>query len=388
MTLQRRLGGNRIAITGVGETPFLRKGEEGVMKMMTRASLAAIADAGLTPKDIDGYISNKYAGHGSDEVAFAIGAGEKRFCATTDSVGGTATSGQALQLAQMAIEAGLARHVLVPYAIQSTKPGGVYGFHAREPQKAGIEMPVGFFGQPTYFATMANRYAHEYGMTEEEQAAIPITYRAWAVLTPSAQKRDPMDLEAYRQSPMISTPLRAADCCLTTDGGGAYVVSAIEEARDMPHPVVSVQGLGLGFNNWPQGVLFTQTPCTYDFPGEVSAKLAYAMAGCDPKDLDLAQIYDGFTISALVQTEMLGLCERGEGPRFYAAGHGMPGGRMPINTSGGHMSGGYVPGMNLLIEAVRQLRGQEGERQVLDAKLCAVAGLGGNNHSTTILARS
>jgi acetyl-CoA acetyltransferase len=167
--------GNRIAITGVGETPFLRKGEEGVMKMMTRASLAAIADAGLSPKDIDGYVSNKYAGHGSDEVAFAIGAGEKRFCATTDSVGGTATSGQALQLAQMAIEAGLARHVLVPYAIQSTKPGGVYAFHAREPQKAGIEMPVGFFGQPTYFATMANRYAHDYGMTEEEQAAIPMT---------------------------------------------------------------------------------------------------------------------------------------------------------------------------------------------------------------------
>ncbi|MGC4251708.1 MAG: thiolase family protein [Sphingobium sp.] len=379
--------GNRVAITGVGETPFLRKGEEGVLMMMARASLSAIADAGLKPADIDGYVCNKYAGYGSDEIAHAIGAGEKRFCAIADSAGGTATTGQALQMAQMAIEAGLARHVLVPYAIRSTKPGGVYGVHAREPQKAGIEMPVGFFGQPTYFASMANRYAHEYGMTEEEQAALPMTYRAWAVLTPGAQRREPMDLDAYRQSPMIATPLRAADCCLTTDAGGAYVVSAVEEARDMPHPVVSVQGMGLGFTNWPQGVLFTQTPCTFAFPGEASARRAYEMAGCDAKDLDLAQVYDGFTISALVQTEMLGLCGKGEAPRFYAAGHARPGGRMPVNTSGGHMSGGYVPGMNLIIEAVRQLRGQEGERQVPDARLCAVAGLGGNSHSTTILAR-
>lgn len=379
---------NRVAITGVGETPFLRKGDQTVMQMLTRASLAAIADAGLTPADIDGYIANKYVGHGSDEIAHAIGAGEKRFCAAVDSAGGTATCGQAIELAQLAIEAGLARHVLVSYAIWSNKPGGVYAVHAREPQKAGIEMPAGFFGQPAYFAAMANRYAHEFGMTEEEQASVPMTYRAWAAITPSAQRREPMDLEAYRRSPMIATPLRAADCCLTTDGGCAYVVSAVEAARDMPHPVVAVQGVGLGYNNYPQGVLFTQKPSTFEFPGRESAARAYAMAGCDPKDLDLAQIYDGFTISALVQTEMLGLCEEGEGPRFYAAGHARPGGRMPINTSGGHMSGGYVPGINLLIEGVRQLRGQEGPRQVPNARLCAVAGLGGNSHSTTILARS
>lgn len=380
--------GGRIAIIGVGETPFLRKGEETVLQMMARASLAAIADAGLTPADIDGYIGNSYAGHGSDEVAQAIGAGERMFCAITDSAGGTATTGHALTLAQMAIEAGLARHVLVPYAIRSSKPGGVYAVHAREPQKAALEMPAGYFGQPSYFATMANRYAYEFGMTEEEQAALPMTYRAWAAITPSAQRREPMDLDAYRASPMISTPLRVADCCLTTDGGGAYVVSAVEAARDRPHPVVAVQGLGLGFNNYPQGSLFSQKPCTFEFPGRESAARAYAMAGVDPKDLDLAQVYDGFTISALVQTEMLGLCERGEAPRFYAAGHARPGGRMPVNTSGGHMSGGYVPGINLLIEGVRQLRGQEGERQVPDARLCAVAGLGGNSHATTILARS
>ena len=155
--------GCKVAITGVGETPFLRKSEHGVLQMMARSSLAAIADAGLSAADIDGYICNDYAGYGSDEIAHAIGAGERRFCAIADSAGGTATSGQALVLAQLAIEAGLARHVLVPYAIQSTKPGGVYSTHAREPQKAALEMPTGFFGQPSYFATMANRYAHEFG---------------------------------------------------------------------------------------------------------------------------------------------------------------------------------------------------------------------------------
>jgi acetyl-CoA acetyltransferase len=293
-----------------------------------------------------------------------------------------------LILAQLAIEAGLAKHVSVPYGIQSTKPGGVYGFHAREPLKATFEMPVGFFGQPTYFASMANRYAHDHGMTEEELASVSMTYRAWAVLNPAAQRREPMGLEEYRQSPMISTPLRAADCCLTTDAACAYIVSAVERAKDMPHPVVQLSGVGIGTNNFPHGILFTQNASTYNYPGEASAKKAYAMAGVGPKDLDLAQIYDGFSISALVQTEMLGLCEKGEGARFYHEGHARPGGRMPVNTSGGHMSGGYVPGINLLIEGVRQLRGGLGERQVADARVCGVSGLGGNSHSTAILTRS
>lgn len=378
--------GSKVAITGVGETEFLRKGDKGLLELEAEASLAAIADAGLTPADIDGFVCNRNT-HGSDDLGHALGVRDRAFSAVTDVQGGTAAAGQALILAQLAIEAGLARHVLVPYAIQSTKPGGVYGFHARERQKAAFEMPVGWFGQPIYFATMANRYAYEFGMTEEEQASVPITFRTWATLNPRAQKREPMDLESYRRSPMISTPFRVADCCLTTDGGGAYVVSSVERARDMPHPVVRVQGVGIGTSNYPHGILFTQNPDVLAVPGVASARKAYDMAGVGPGDLDLAQIYDGFTISAIVQTEMLGLCARGEGARFYHAGHARPGGRMPINTSGGHMSGGYVPGMNLLIEGVRQLRGREGERQVPDARICAVAGFGGNSHSTAILAR-
>lgn len=377
----------KVAITGVGETAFLRKGAQPLLHMVAEASLKAIADAGLTPADIDGFIGNRNV-PASDDVGYALGVKERLFSACTDVAGGAAPAGQALLLAEMAIRAGLAKHVLVFYGIQSTKPGGVYSYHAREPQKAAFEMPVGYFGQPAYFAAMANRYAHDHGLSEEELASVSITYRRWAELTPSAQRREPMDLEGYRRSPMISTPLRAADCCLTTDGAGAYIVSAVERARDMPHPVVEVAAVSMAMNNWPHGIVFTQKPNIYEVPGAESARRAYEQAQVSPDDIDLAQVYDGFSISAIVQTEMLGLCERGEGARFYHRGDAAPGGRKPVNTSGGHMSGGYVPGINLLIEGVRQLRGGEGARQVPNARLCAVAGLGGNSHSTTILARA
>jgi len=386
MSDQGRFQGNLVAITGVGETEYIRGTKQTLIEMMAAAALDAIADAGLKPTDIDGFVGNRNT-PGADDLAYALGIERRPFSAVTDTLGGTAPAGEALRHAQLAIEAGLARHVLVSYGIWSTKPGGVYGFHAREPQKAAFEMPVGYFGQPSYFASMANRYAFDHGLTEEELASIAITYRKWAVMNPRAQRREPLDFDSYRQSPMISTPLRVADCCLTTDGACAYVVSAVERAGDMPHPIVSLAGLGIGTNGYPHGILFTQKACTYEYPGIDSADEAYAMAGVSPKDLDLAQIYDGFSIQALVQTEMLGLCDPGEGGRFYSEGHAAPGGKMPINTSGGHLSGGYVPGINLLIEGVRQLRGNEGERQVLDARLCAVAGLGGNSHSTAILAR-
>jgi acetyl-CoA acetyltransferase len=375
----------RVAITGVGETEFVRKSAKSLLRLEAEASLAAIADAGLTPGDIDGFVVNRNT-HSADELAFALGCGERRFSAVTDVVGGTAPAGQALILAQLAIDAGLANHVLVPYAFQSSRPGGPYGFHSREPLKADLEMPVGFFGQAAYFALMACRYAHEYGLTEAELASVSISFRAWAMRTPSAQKRDPLDLDAYRQSPMISTPFRVADCCLLTDGAGAYVVSAADRARDLRQRPVLVEGLGLATTPWPISTLFTQSPDVLALPAG-SAKQAYAMSGLGSGDIDLAQLYDGFSIVAILQAEMLGLAARGEGQRFFAAGHAAPGGRTPINTSGGHLSGAYLPGVTLLIEGVRQLRGERGEAQVQGAEVCAVTGLGGNSHSTTLLRR-
>ena len=379
--------GSKVAITGVGETEYVRASEKTLIQMLAEASRKAIADSGLKITDIDGIIGNRN-NHSTDDLCFNLGIKHQVFAAVTDTAGGTATTASAIMLAQLLIEAGLANCVLIPYGISCSAPGGPYMFHGREPLKGDLEMPVGYYGQPSYFAAMTNRYRHEFGLTDEELASVALTHRAWATLNPDAQKNQPMDYEGYLKSPMISTPLRAADCCLMTDGAGAYIVTSVERARDLPHTSVTVAGLGVGTNPWPQSMILTQNPDLLDLPGRKSAAGAYEMAGLSPDDLDLAQIYDCFSVSAILQAEMLGLCEKGQGAKFYHAGHGMPGGKMPINTSGGHMSGGYVPGINLLIEAVRQLRGERGAAQVPNAKTCAIAGLGGNSHATTILTRS
>ncbi|WP_022957324.1 thiolase family protein [Spongiibacter tropicus] len=379
--------GSQVAIVGVGETPYVRASEATPIEMLAAASRQAIADAGLKISDIDGVIGNRM-NHSTDDLCFNLGVTQHVFTATTDVAGGTATTGSAVMLAQLAVEAGLANYVLVPYGISCSAPGGPYMFHGREPLKADLEMPLGYYGQPSYFAAMANRYRHEFGLTEEELASVALTFRRWATMNPNAQKQSPMDFEGYQKSPMISSPLRAADCCLMTDGAGAYIVTSTERARDLKQPPINVAAVAMHSNPWPQSMVLTQNPDLLELPGRGSAAKAYAMAGMSAKDLDLAQVYDCFAISAILQTEMLGICERGEGAKFFHAGHAMPGGKLPINTSGGHMSGGYVPGINLLIEAVRQLRHERGEAQVPDAKVCAVAGLGGNSHSTTILTRA
>ncbi len=378
--------GSKVAIVGVGETEFVRASERTPLEMMVAASRDAIEDAGLDPSSVDGFI--QCGGSVTvDEMAYALGVEKRPFSAITSLLAGTGTVGGALQLAQLAIEAGLARHVLVPYAIKCSRPGGPRLSHAAEPLKADLEMPTGYFGQPAYFAGLAHRYRYEHGLTEEELAAVAISSRAWAAITPGAQKREPMDIEAYRKSPMIATPFRVVDCCLMTDGGCAYVVSAVDRARDLKHAPVVVAGLGIGTNPLPMSMTLSQNRDLLDLPGRESAVQAYAMAGMSPQDLDFAQIYDCFSISAVLQAEMLGLCEKGEGARFFHSGRAAPGGDMPVNTSGGHMSGGYVPGANLVVEAVRQLRGVRGEAQVPGAAIGAVAGLGGNTHATAILVR-
>lgn len=374
------------AIAGIGETAFVRATPRTTLDMTVEAARRAVADAGLDIADIDGFVSCGSADH-VDELVFALGVADRGFSAATSVVAGTATVGSGLQLAQLAVQSGLARHVLVYYAIKCSKPGGPRTTHLAEPLKVDLEMPVGYFGQPAYFAVLANRYAHEFGLSEEELASVALTYRKWAVLNPDAQKREPMDMEGYRKSPMVARPMRVADCCLMTDGAGAYLVTTLERARDLAKPPAVVAGIGIASNPEPMSTVLTQRRDLLDLPGRRSAAAAYAAAGITAADVDVAQVYDCFSISAILQTEMLGFCEKGEGGRFYHAGHAAPGGKMPVNTSGGHMSGGYVPGINLLIEGVRQLRGERGAAQVEGAAVCAVAGLGGNTHATTILTR-
>ncbi|HKP77943.1 MAG TPA: thiolase family protein [Phenylobacterium sp.] len=378
--------GSRVAIVGVGETEYVRATERPLMALVVEACRTAVEDAGLTLAEIDGLVGASRLP--MDEVAAALGLEETPFTAQCDVVAGAATAGSSLILAQLAIEAGLATAVLVPYGIKCSHPGGPYAFHAADPLKADLEMPVGYFGQPIYFAAMAQRYRHEHGLTEEELSAVPRAARAWAQLNPRAQKREPLDFAAYQRSPMIATPLRAADCCLMTDGACAYVVTSVARARDLRRTPAVISGVAVGANPLPQSMILSQNADVLAFPAAESSRKAYAMAGIEAKDVDVAQVYDCFSISTIAQAEMMGFCEPGEGGRFFNAGHTAPGGRMPINTSGGHLSGGYVPGANLVVEAVRQLRGERDAAQVPGVEVSIAGGLGGNAHGVAVFTRA
>ncbi len=371
-----------IAITGIGDSDaYVRVSDKTAFHMIVESSRKAIADAGLEPREVDGILGNGHVA--TDELASAIGITNRRFSGSPNSNAGGSSVGGAV-IARLAIEAGLARHVLNPYGIKISD-GGAYAFHARDPHKADLEMPVGFYGQPVYFALWAQSYKKKYGLKEETLGEIAVACRRWAQLTPGSQETRDLTLDDYMASPMIASPLKVRDCCLNTDGAASYVMSSLEEARDMKNKPVVVAGVALGAMPVTLGEVFTQNEDYTETAARRSAPLAYAEAGIGPGDLDFAEIYDCFTASFLIQMEDLGICGFGEGGDFLKGGAMGPGGTFPMNTHGGHLSNGYVPGANHVVEAVRQLRGVRGAAQVRDAEVGLVAGLAGNEHATMIL---
>lgn len=371
-----------VAIVGVGETQFARRLDASLEELVVLACRTAIADAGLTPAEVDGFVP----AHGTpapDGIAAALGAA-RSFTATPGYTPGSG-SVAAIRTAQMSIEAGMAETVLVYFGYKGSRPGGPYAFHAADPIKAALEMPFGWYGQPVYFAAWAQRYCHHYGVKPDEFAPVALAARAWATLTPGAQKSDPIGPEDYFASPMVSTPLRTLDCCLISDGAAAYVVTSIDRARDLPQPPVVVAGVGVSSLDITLTSIFSQKPDVMSLGSALSGPTAYRAAGIGPNDIDVAEVYDCFSITMVLQMEDLGLCPRGGGFAFAADGHIGPGGQRPVNTNGGHLSYAYIPGMNHVVEATRQLRGDRGPAQVLGAEVALVASLGGNDHATAIL---
>jgi acetyl-CoA acetyltransferase len=272
--------------------------------------------------------------------------------------------------------------------------GGPGVFHAQERMKASLEVPFGWFPQPVYFATIARRHMHEYGTRAEQLGAIAVACRRHANGHPGAVLRErPLSLDDYLGRPMLVDPLRVEDCCLISDGGGAYVMTSAERARDCRHPLVSVLGVGEGRSAtgtyWSQQAAFTSTPQVF------SAPPAFAMAGLGPADVDVLALYDPFTIVALMQIEDMGFCAKGEGgafvegTRLHFDGRGpeaRPAGRLPLNTHGGLLSHAYVLGISHVVELVRQLRG-EAANQVAGARVAVYGGYTGAMASTLVLAR-
>lgn len=378
-----------IAIVGVGETVPTRADPRSLQEMVTEAVLAALDDAGLSPADVDGFVTESASMPNelpAEALSAALGVPShpSPFIAYGLKYGAGLVA--APQLAQFALSTGLASVVVCWYGHSlSRMADGPRTIYAKDPLKADLEMPSGWYGQPIYFAGFAQRYAHEFGLTPQQLAAVAIEAREHAMRTPGALKTAALDERSYLDSPLVATPLRSADCCLVNDGAMAYVMTRVERARDLRRPVVSVAGVGTGCSEVIGDVWFTQSRDYLTTPAAISGPRAFAAAGLSPADIDFVELYDCFTINTILQYEDLGFVRKGEGAAFaLEKGRGL-GDRLPTNTHGGLLSHSFMLGGSHIVEAVRQLRHERGAGQVPGATTGLVTALGVPHHSTLIL---
>jgi acetyl-CoA acetyltransferase len=393
-------------ISGIGQSAVGRRLGRTGLDLTLDACLDAVTDAGLTRDDIDGLAT--YPGMGTGTPGFAG--------PTTPEVqdalrlrlnwhdGGGEGPGQmrALIAACLAVGAGLARHVLVYRTVtESTAQGtggrqgigGSGGGDGGIPRFSGFlqwSLPFGAVSAVNWIALVAQRRMHEFGLTREQLAQIALNARRNAADNPSAIYRDPMSLADYLDARMISTPLCLFDCDAPADGSTALVVSHRDHAPDTPHPVCQVNAVGTALRGRPSWDQFDDVTT---MAARDAAASMWERTDLRPADVDVAQLYDGFSILAMVWLEALGFCGRGESGSFVEDGVTISRtGALPINTAGGQLSGGRLHGFGLLHEACVQLRGDGGDRQVVTARggppeVAAVSNGGGPIAGSLLLTR-
>lgn len=370
---------DRCAISGIGASDFSSASGRSPLTLATQAATAAIGDAGLRPDDIDGIIRNEMDTVFHNDLAHALGLTNLTFWGATGT-GGAAPCGQ-IGMAVGAILSGQATNVLSIRALNG-RSGARFGQGtSRNPRAGGrgtldeFFAPYGLVAPGQLFSLLARRHMIEFGTTETDLGHIALACRERANANPAAQMADrPLTMEDYLASRMISTPLRLLDYCLETDGACAVVVSSAERAQDGPHPPALIRAVTqAGIPDMQGGLIFptAMRESITTQPSAVAAKTLYQRAGLGPDDVDVAQFYDCFTITVLLQIEDYGFCAKGEGGPFASSGAIDKGGRLPINTSGGHLSEGYLHGMNHVVEGVRQVRGTS-TSQVAGAEVCLV----------------
>jgi acetyl-CoA acetyltransferase len=380
-----------VAIAGVGEADHTKASGRTTKEIAAQAIERALDDAGIAPREVDGIMYTPFDGQqfGADDFRARFGTTRDLWVSTRG--GGMVWAGSAPYDAALALRAKEARVVVnvfsVAWATQRAEMmGGPGEVHAAELFKQSLEVPFGWFPQPVYFATIARRHMHEYGTTPAQLGAIAVACRRHANRTPTAVMRDkPLTLAQYLESPPICDPFRKEDCCLISDGGGAYVMTSVERARDCRQPVVEIAGVGVGNSRtgayWAEQGDFTATPQVFAAPG------AFRMAGLAPADVDVLACYDPFTIVSLMQIEDIGFCRKGEGGPFVEGARlHFDGGGLPYNTHGGMLSHAYVLGIAHVVEIVRQLRG-EAAAQVPGASIGVYGGYTGPQASTLIVRR-
>jgi acetyl-CoA acetyltransferase len=361
------------AIVGVAESDELgRLPHKSSLQLHMEATHNALADAGLKSSDVDAVFSS--GRNTANDVPEYLGL-RPRF------VGGTQVGGCSFILhvehAMAAIAAGLCEVALITHGesgyARVAMPAPRWGDDSTNNQ---FELPYGTLGPATGYGLLATRHMHEYGTTSEQLAEVAVATRKWAAMNPKAFARDPLSIDDVLKSRLIAWPFHLLDCCLVTDGGGAVIVTSAERARDLRKKPVYVLGTGECVTHQ----MVSQMPSFARWDAAVAAgERAFRMAGVKHPEIDVAQFYDAFTIVPILALEALGFCKSGEGGPFVAGQRTAPSGDFPMNTNGGGLSYAHTGmyGIFTIIEAVRQLRGECGPRQVPGAKVAICHGTGG-----------
>jgi acetyl-CoA acetyltransferase len=384
----------RAVISGIGQSAIGRQIDRSGFQLTLDAIVAAIADAGLTIDDIDGLAM--FPGGGKANLP---GYANGNLYEVQDALRITTTWRQGLVEGMclpfygpaLAVATGQARHVVIWRTVKegsaARKAGGRPAYGSIHPEAEGPLawlIPIGALSPVCQVAPYATRYMHEYGVTREQLAWIPVTQRAHAALNPDAVYRDPLTVEDYLTSRMISWPICLYDCDVPVDGSTAIVVSAIETAADLRSPVRidAMAGVIDGRPSWEQWEDFGRV-------GYATAAAMWNRTDLGPDDVDVAQLYDGFTIEAVWWLEAMGFCGTGEAGAFVEGGGRIAlDGDLPMNTWGGQLSGGRLhAGFGHTAEAVRQLRSEAGDRQVTDVEVAAVGNVGGFEAGAALLTR-
>ena len=366
-------------VAGIGNTAFGKLPGRSTLSLNVEAIRKALADAGIEKGMVDGlfvkFPTSRFEMMYGQKLAESLG--------IVPRIGGVWDQGGASNIsmmgyAAMAIEAGQCETAIVCLADNPAS-----GTRQAYEKAWGDDSIFGWFGTPASYAMIARRHMGEYGTTSDQLGAIAVACRKHGASNPNAQLRKPLTLEQYRESRLIVSPLRRDDCCLVSDGAAAVVLMSAKRANALgvakPVPIL---GFGQGQTSWE----VAQRQDLTSTAAEVSAHTAFAMAGMLPKDIDVAQIYDCFTIAALMTLEAYGFCPKGGGGRFVQDGRIELGGELPINTAGGLLSETGMPGLQLVLEGVRQMRG-DAINQVKGARNCVVSNQGGimHTHSTLVL---
>jgi acetyl-CoA acetyltransferase/uncharacterized OB-fold protein len=385
----------RAVLSGVGQSAIGRRLLRTDLDLTCEAALAAIADAGLTPADIDGLAcypgpmgvaAPGFAGPGTPEVQDALGL----------QLGWHGSGGEGpaqvapVMWAALAVAAGLCRHALVYRTVTEATAAastGRLGIGAGQRAVSGFAqwvIPFGAMSAANWLAFHAVRHMHEYGTKREHLGEVALTARAHAALNPAAVYREPLTMEQYLGARMVTWPFGLYDCDVPVDGSTAVIVSAADTARDLPRPAVRIHAIGCSIRSRP---VWDQWEDLTTMAARDAAAQMWARADLGPSDVDTIQLYDGFSWLTLAWIEALGFCKRGEAGPFVEGGRVRLGGALPLNTWGGQLSGGRLHGFGFLAEGIRQLRGDCGPRQVPDCEVAVVAAGGGPIAGCLLLTR-